>query len=104
MTATLRIAFAPHWVNAWFVRIVYRPWVQLDDGVPHLARWRAPIDIPVVAGHRTVTTFLRRRWQSGASPRISQRAITVDVPEGTMLVQVRNGPLNHNPFLPRVAG
>ncbi|TWS26277.1 hypothetical protein FK268_03310 [Tsukamurella sputi] len=100
MPARVAVEFTAHWINRWFVRTVYRPWVRIDDDAPVPASWRVATDIPVAPGEHTVTTLLRWRMFPGAGP-VSVRSVRVSV-SGTVVVRVSNGALNSDPFIPRV--
>ncbi len=102
MSARLIVEFAPHWVNGWFIRAAYHPWVGIDDGAPVRASWREVVELTVDAGEHRVTTHLTWRTKSARS-RISERDVRVTAAEGeTVRLRVRNGPLNQDPFIPRV--
>lgn len=101
MTAQVFVEFDPHWVNGWFVRAVYRPWVRIDDGAPILASWRGSTAVDLPAGEHRVTTYLT--WRGAGATRISERYVTAAVAdEEVVRIRVRNGPLNQDPFVPRV--
>ncbi|AUN41558.1 hypothetical protein HWD35_06165 [Tsukamurella tyrosinosolvens] len=102
MSAQLSVEFAPHWINGWFVRAAYRPWVVIDGGTAAPARWGASTCFTVRPGELRVTTFLTWRVRPAAR-RVSERSVSLTAaPDTAVVVRVSNGPLNSDPFIPVV--
>ncbi len=102
MSARLIVEFAPHWINGWFVRAVYRPWVVIDSSPAAPARWGATTEFPVSSGEHRVITFLTWRARSAAR-RISERSVLFTAAsDAAVAVRVSNGALNSDPFIPVV--
>lgn len=100
VTNELRVHFRPNPVNGWFFRLFTTPWVDVD-GVDHECAWRAATLIAVRSGRHEIAGSIRCR---GSRRPLGTGRLELDVPaEGTVDIEVRNGPLNGDPFVPRVA-
>jgi hypothetical protein len=91
----LAVAFAPHPVSRWFLRICARPFIAID-GVEHRASWSVPTVVVVPAGPHCLSAHIRYRgtpWALGARP------AAIDVSPGACSTwTARNGWLNSAPF------
>ncbi len=95
----LSVTVSPHWVSAWVLLPLARPFVQLD-GAEHVARWRHPLALRVDAGEHLVETFLRYK---GFGAPLGTGKLIVEVPPGEdVAVAARNGWANHMPLVPRM--
>lgn len=89
----------PHWVNASLLMPLARPFVRVD-GDELIARWKHPLELPVVAGKHLVETFIRYR---GFNAELGTGKLTLEVQPGEDLeVVARNGWANHMPFVPQL--
>ncbi len=98
--AIVIVEFTPSWVNGWFVRVFARPVVSID-GAAAAGRWSTPVERAVDDGTHRVGAGIRyvgTPWILGMRP----RSFTTD-PRAPLRLIARNGPLNSDPFLLRVA-
>ncbi|MEW1959516.1 hypothetical protein [Kineococcus sp. NPDC059986] len=97
-TARLRLLARAHWVNAWVLHPLARPFARLD-GREHPLVWKRVVDLPVEAGPHVLETFVRYR---GSASTLGTGRLEFTAAAGeTVEVLARNGPLNHQPLQPR---
>ncbi len=99
-TARVHLAFRPHWINAWFLRLLARPYTRLD-GAEHSCRWNRETILDVAEGVHAVETFIR--YKGTSSDLGTGRTTTTVQPGEDVRVEACNGWMNGTPFTPRVA-
>ncbi len=76
--ARVHLAFRPHWINAWFLRPLARPYTRVD-GAEHTCRWNRETILDVAAGAHAVETFIRYK---GTSSDLGTGRTTITVQPG----------------------
>ena len=97
ITVSSSISVTPrcHWVSAWLLRFLARPFVSID-GSEHGARWGTALTVIVPPGRHTVSAGIRYRgFKTLLGVRPQQLQIDVD---RHIELKAQNGLLNHEPF------
>ncbi|WP_432543465.1 hypothetical protein [Kineococcus sp. SYSU DK002] len=93
--ARLSFLARPHWVNALLLRLAARPYLRLE-GSEHALAWGRTSVFPLEPGQHTLEAFWRYR---GTRAPLGAGTLQVRVQQGDeVLVEARNGPLNHQPL------
>lgn len=100
MKSSVTVTPRAHWVNAWFLRPFARPVVRMD-GNDHEARWGRPLRFEVAAGPHEIGVGARYRRSISV---LGVAGTRIEIPpEQNVMVEARNGVLNHQPFVLRTA-
>lgn len=93
------VTVSPHWINAWVLLPLARPFVQVD-GAELVARWDHTQVLSVDAGEHLVETFIRYK---GFQAKLGIGTLKVEVHQGEEVeIAARNGWANHMPFVPKL--
>ncbi|WP_432489149.1 hypothetical protein [Kineococcus sp. SYSU DK018] len=91
----LSVLARPHWVNAWLLRSTARPYLRLN-GTEHPLTWGRTGTFLLQPGTHVLEAFWRYR---GTRAPLGTGTLRVQVHQDEeVLVEARNGPLNHQPL------
>ncbi len=95
MPSSIVVTVRAHWFNAWFLRLLSRPVVLVDDA-EHPVGWGEAKETIVAPGDHTVAAGVRYR---GSGTLLGAQPVGVSVADGqSVRLVARNGLFNHQPF------
>lgn len=90
-----------HWVNGWFLKPLAKPYVVVN-GRERRVRWGREVAIELVSVNAKIGVGVRyfgRGALLGCEPQdIDLRSTSSNDVQSNMVLEFRNGPLNHMPF------